>query len=353
LRTRRIWPGVVFLACVGSFTWAAQDEPPACARALVLGTRALDPEGIYARNMTDWLGRFVTVLEKQGHVPLENIRVLADHEAPEAKPPVLRSTLVNVRAAFEKLKRELRPVDQFILFIVGHGTVTDPVGKLCLPGADLKATELADLIDELPTRRIVIVNCASGGAAFLEKYSRPVRVVVSACGITGQGNQTYFAEFFLMAYEQGKADTDGDGVVTVLEAFNRAAHQCINWYHRQYKVRKEKGEPQLPREVVVHTAEARRLFTKFYDGVKDLRLIAPPAGTDEDENTEPNFEGAASLPLRRESGEHASLEDRGENTGALHWYENKHHVLTGEPGTQGEVAARTVLGTPVLLPPRR
>ena len=346
MRTWGVCPGLALLVCVASTVWAAPDEPPACSRALVLGTQTVAPGGVYARNMNDWTSRFVKVLEKQAHVPLENIRVLAEREAPKAKPPVRKSTLVNVRDAFEKLKRELRPTDQFILFIVGHGSVTDPVGKLCLPGADLKATELADLLDELPTRRIVIVNCASGGAEFLEKYSRPGRVVVSACGITGQGNQTYFAEFFLLACERKKADTNGDGVVTVLEVFNRAAHQCINWYHRQYKVKKEEGEPALPREVIVRTAEARRLFRKFYDGITDLRMVVPAGGDDEEESAEPNFEGIDDLPSRRESGEHASLEDRGENTGALHWHNNKHHVLTGEPGQQGEVAARTVMGSP-------
>ena len=345
-----IWAALV---CVGASAFAAPEEAPPTARALVLGGHALDPKGPYARNMNDWVDRFVKLLVGKWGVPVENIQVLADREAAKAEPPVRKSTLKNVHAAFETLKRRLRANDQFILFVVGHGTVTEPVGKLCLPGADLKATELADLLDALPTRKIVIVNCASGGAEFLEKYSRRRRVVVSACGITGQGAQTYFAEFFLLAYERGKADANGDGVITLLEAFNRAAHQCINWYHRQYKVKKEKGEPVLPREVIVRTREARRLFRKFYDGVKDLQMLEPPQGDDEDENSDPSFEGLQDLPFRRESGEHASLEDRGENRGALHWTQNKHRVLKGEPGEQGETAARTVLGSPRLLAPPR
>ncbi len=344
---------VVSLVCVGASAFAAPEGAPPCSRALILGGHAVDPKGPYARNMNDWMDRFVKLLVGKCGVPVENIQVLADREAAKAQPPVRKSTLKNVQAAFETLKRQLRARDQFILFIAGHGTVTEPVGKLCLPGADLKARELANLLDALPTRKIVIVNCASGGAEFLEKYSRRGRVVVSACGITGQGAQTYFAEFFLLAYERGKADANGDGVITVLEAFNRAAHQCMNWYHRQYKVKKEKGEPALPREVVVRTGEARRLFKKFYDGIEDLQMVEPAEGEDEDESSEPSFEGLQDLPFRRESGEHASLEDRGENMGTLHWADNKHRVLKGDPDEQGETAARTVLGSPRLLPPPR
>jgi len=332
---------------------AAPQKDDACAQVLILGSQTVDPDGPYARNMHDWMSRFVKVLTVQGSVPAANVRVLAAAESPDAEPPVAKSTLENVRAAFEKLGRELRSKDQFILFIVGHGTVTEPVGKLCLPGRDLKATELADLLDALPTRKVVVINCASGGAEFLEKYSRRGRVVVSACGVTGEGNQTYFAEFFLLACETKQADANGDGVITVLEAFNRAAHRCINWYHRQYKIAKEEGEDPLPREIEVRTKEARRIFRKFYGGVKEVRMVEPTDGDDEEEGKDPDSENLEDLASRRESGEHAALEDRGENTGALHWLGNKHQILSGKPGEQGEIAARTVLGSPGLLPPHK
>lgn len=351
--TRKTLPWCRFLlalACLCVFaSGTAAQEKPATTRALLLGSQTIEAQGAYARNMGDWMSRFVKLLTEKGAVP-ENIEVLAESEAPDATPPVRRSTLENVRAAFARLRRQLRPTDQFVLFIVGHGTVTDPVGKLCLPGEDLKATELAELLDALPTRKIVVINCASGGAEFLEKYTRRRRVVVSACGNLGEGNQTYFAEFFLLACETGTADANGDGVITVLEAFNRAAHRCINWYHRQYKMEPPEGEDV--RLVEVRTAEARRLFEKFYRGVEGIRMTAPANG-DESEDDEPKFDKLEELPLRRESGEHASLEDRGEVTGELHWLANKHRALKGEPGEQGELAARTVLGSPKLLPPPR
>jgi hypothetical protein len=158
----------------------------------------------------------------------------------------------------------------------------------------------------------------------------------------------YFAEFFLLAYEQPGSDANGDGRVTVLEAFSRAAHRCINWYHRQYKVEAPEDESNV-RCIEVRTEEARRIFAKFYEGDKKVRMMKP-AGADESEDQEPSFAKLEDLPLRRESPEHASLDDRGESVGAMHWVANKHEVLKGEPGQEGETAARTVLGSPEPLP---
>ena len=325
--------------------------PPPTTRAIVLASQTVDPKGPYARNMRDWTDRFVKLLTVRAKLPPANVRVFAETEDLKTAPPVRKGTLENVRTAFGELRKELRPVDQFILIVLGHGTVTDPVGKLCLPGRDLKATELAELLDALPTRKIVIVNCASGGAEFLEKYSSPGRVVVSATGNTGEGNQTYFAEFFLLAYETGRADANRDGTITVLEAFNRAAHRCVTWYQRQYKIPAPKDGPPGPRKVEVRTKEARRLFQKFYAGIDDLEMVTPDV--DEQDDVDPPADELDDLQLRRELGEHASLEDRGENNGSLHWYDNKHHVLEGKPREQGWTAARTTLGSPKPHPPAR
>jgi len=348
LKKRGIALTALLLCTVSVGVSAAPEPKPRAARALVISSQTVNPNSPYARNMRDWVGRFVKLLKDKAGLPAGNVRVLAETADAKAQPAVTQCTLENVRGAFETLRKELQPGDQFVLIIIGHGIVTDPVGKLCLPGEDLKATVLADLLDKLPTRRIVIVNCASAGAEFLEKYSSPGRIVISATGNLGEGNQAYFAEFFLRAYETGKADRNRDGTVTVLEAFNEASHRCINWYHRQYIIPKEENAPPGPREIEVRTAEARRLFTKFYAGAKDVVMVTPQV--DEDENTDPACGELENLQQRRESGEHASLEDRGENDGTLTWTRNKHQPLEGKRGEQGELAARTVIGSPALLP---
>lgn len=339
---------IALMLATSSAAWSQEKAPT--THALILSTQTMEAESPYARNMRDWIDRFVKLLTGKAGVPVENVRLLAATADEKSRPAASECTLENVKAAFAALGKTMTGADQFVLVIIGYGTVTDPVAKLCLPGPDLKTTTLAEMLDALPTRRIVIINCAGGGAEFLEKYARPGRVIVSACGKTGQGGRSYFAEFFLAAYESGKADADGDGKTTLLEAFNRSAHECINWYHRQYKIPPPKDAPPGPRKVEVRTEEARRLFKKFYEGIPDLEMVVPEQ--DEDPSVDPKSEDLEDLPLRREAVEHASLEDRGETFGALHWSENKHRPLTGKPGEEGELAARTVLGSPQLLSAR-
>jgi len=325
----------------------AANEPPPTAHVLVLGGLSGDPKGAYARNMRDWMSRFAALMLAE-KVPASQITILGETPVPQAKPPVGESTLANVRAAFEKIAKDVRPQDQFVLFIVGHGTVTEPVGKLCLPGSDLNANELAKMLDGLLTRNVILINCASGGAEVLSKCARPGRVVISAAGVQGEGIQTYFAEFFLLGYETRKADRNGDGKTTLLEAFNCAAAECVDWYHRQsgFKPTDEEKRAKV-RTLNVYGKETCRLFLKFYEGTK-MRLN-PEDSRPNDPDADPS-ELAASHAMKgsvRESTELASIEDQGEPTkAAMHWVRGEHVFLAGQPGQQGEVAARTFLGHP-------
>lgn len=337
---------LAFLAVGAAHAEAPSGKPS--THALLIGGKTVDPKGAYARNMGDWLTRFEKILRKQG-VPADNIRILSD----PAKPLTLKtraSTSENVRTVFSKLKTALKPKDQFILYLVGHGTVTEPVGKFCLPGPDITAKETAELIDALPTRNVVVLNCASGGAEFLKEYARPGRVVLSATGIPGQGCETYFAEFLLLSLEGKDADKNRDGKITLLEAFNHAAFECVNWYHRQYQrggVERE-GTEIVGRTIEVQGKRTRRIFDKIYAGTK-VRMAA--GGDPNAPDKEPDFgeiEGGygSVWNFRRETTELASLEDKGEEKGALHWVANKHVMLEGKPGEQGAIARTVVLGRP-------
>lgn len=333
-------------ACTHIAAAPARQAAPT-TRVLVIGGLSGDPDGAYARNLRDWIGRFVALMRRE-RVPPANITVLAEAAAPRANPPVGLSTRANVRAAFEKIAEAVNPQDQFVLFIVGHGTVTEPVGKLCLPGPDLNADELAKMLDGLLTRNVAVLNCASGGAEFLRKCARPGRVVVSAAGVEGEGIQTYFAEFLLLGYETHKADRDGNGKITVLEAFNWSAGACVDWYHRQkgVKIKTPAGvKPPKEQFLIVDGKEACRLFKKFYDGT-NMKLHA---------DSRPNVpDSDPVVGDGRETTELASIEDLGEPVkAAVHWVKNQHVLMAGKPGEQGAVAARAVLGHPPAPQPAK
>jgi len=190
---------------LAGLAWAG--EPPATRAVLLSGLGGSDQ---YSRLLVDWVTRFHAVLTKQCGVKAEDIAVLTETEDLKAAPPRQKATIENVRAAMATMAKRLRPADQFVLFLAGHGQVNEETGKLCLPGADLKASELGDLIDVLPAEQIVILNAASGGAAFLKSYLRPGRVILTATGYETEGTQSYFAEFLLRGFENGRADANQD-----------------------------------------------------------------------------------------------------------------------------------------------
>ena len=346
---------------------------PASAPAAAPTTRAVIVVGLggsaqYSRLLLDWAGRFHAVLTGRCGLKAQNVVVLTESDAPTASPPRRKSTRENVVAALGDAAKRLGPHDQFVLFLAGHGQVNEEQGKLCLPGPDLKAAELGDLIDAMPTRQIVLVNAASGGADFLKSLLRPGRVIVTAAGYETEGTQCYFAEFFLRGLETGRADRNGDKAVDMLEAYAYAARETVNFYHRQYLVPK----PDLGKDVkpdpakiywLVRGKETRALWRKLYAGTDNLPARPPkqrddtgklvddlPADLDAEPDAEPKFgRYDKHWHHRRLLAEHARLDDNGSAKDALFlWKPYKFEPVPADlqPGQTGYVAARTVLGRP-------
>jgi len=336
-------------------------------------TRALLVAGLggseqYSRLLLDWTTRFHAVLTKQCGVSAENIVVLTETEDPKATPPRQKSTLENVKAEMEKMARALRTHDQFILFLAGHGQINEEFGRLCLPGPDLKATELGDLLDALPSEQIVILNTASGGADFLKSYLRAGRVVLTASGYETEGTQTYFAEFLLQGFEAGRADANRDKAVDLLEAYAHAARETANFYHRQHLVE----SPDLGKDVkptpgktywLVRGKETRATWRKLYAGTDNI-LARPhkvrddegkmvdnlPADLDAEPDPTPKFgRFDKHWAFRRLLAEHARLDDTPKSQHAFFlWkpYEFVEAPKDPKPGEAGFLARQTVLGKP-------
>ncbi len=354
--------------------WALGLLVPSAAQAGETGaTRAVLVAGLggsaqYSRLLLDWTTRFHAVLTKQCGVPADNVAVLTETEDPKATPPRQKSTLDNLKAAMAAAAKTLRPRDQFVLFLAGHGQISEEFGKLCLPGPDLKATELGDLLDAIPAEQVAIINAASGGAEFLKSYLRPGRVVLTASGYETEGTQAYFAEFLLQGFETGRADANGDKAIDMLEAYAHAARETANFYHRQHIVE----QPDLGRDVkpdptktywLVRGKETRATWHRLYAGTDNL-LARPrkerddtgkevdnlPADLDAEPDPTPKFgRFDKHWAFRRLLAEHARLDDTPKPQNALFlWkpYEFAEVPKDPKPGDTGFLARQTVLGKP-------
>ena len=335
---------------------ASKPAPPTVRAVLVAG---LGGSKAYSRSLLDWTNRFHAVLTKRCGVPAKNVIVLTEAADAKAKPPRIKATVKNIREALAKVALAIREQDQFILFMVGHGQINEPVGKLCLPGPDLKADDLADMVDEVPTDNMVIINCSSGGAEFVKALAVSGRVLISGAGAGNDGTQAYFAEFFLRGYETGRADANKDKTTDLMEAYVYAARETANFYHRQYLMpaggRRAEGAANTWH---VRGKETRAIWRKLYAGTNNKlgmptsRPGDPPLpNLDTEPDPKPKFgRFDRHWHNRRVLAEHARLDDDGGRKGFFLWQPYKFQKLPADkPRNVGFLSRRTVLGKPELL----
>ncbi|MHC4717126.1 MAG: hypothetical protein ACYS5V_09165, partial [Planctomycetota bacterium] len=273
----------------------------------------------------------------------------------KAKPPRRKSTRENVRAAIKEVGGRLGPLDQFILFLAGHGQINEPTGKLCLPGRDLDGEELSEMLDLLPTRNVVMINAASGGAEFIDDCAADDRVLITGAGAGNDGTAAYFAEFFIRGYETGGADADKDKTVDLYEAYAYAARETANFYHRQYLVSTTRRNPEDPLVWMVRGKETRKIWKRLYAGTGNVlglprrRPDEPPLpDLDNEPDPQPKFgRFDTHWHNRRVLAEHARLDDSGSKKGFYLWQPYKFQKPPpDEPNQEGYLARRTVLGRP-------
>jgi len=183
----------------------------------------------YAKQFNQWTSDLRDALTKRYGFDAAKMKVLA--EKPSG-PAALRSTAEDVRRTFALLKSELQPGNVLFVFFIGHGSWDGKESKFNLVGPDLPATEYAEMLSALPTRRVVVINMSSASGEFSKSLSAKGRVVITATRNGQETNATHFPGFFIDALNATDADTNQDGHVSVLEAFVYANHLTAEFYTR-------------------------------------------------------------------------------------------------------------------------
>lgn len=139
------------------------------------------------------------------------------------------------KANREALRKELRSLagrvaadDRVTVVLLGHGSFDGEEYRLNLPGPDITATELGNLLDQLRARDQLIVNATSSSGAVAESWKRNGRVVITATKSGGERTATRFGEFWKQAMASPEADVNKDEVVSAAEAYEFASRKVAD-----------------------------------------------------------------------------------------------------------------------------
>jgi len=132
------------------------------------------------------------------------------------------------------------PASSLWLVLNGHGTFDGQDAKFNLQGPDVSSQELASWLQPLK-KTLVVVNCSSSSAPFINHLSGPGRVIITATNSGYEQNYSRFGRYFAHALDDAEADLDHDQQVSLLETFLLAANQTARFYEAEARLATEHG----------------------------------------------------------------------------------------------------------------
>jgi hypothetical protein len=217
---RRVAAWLLVLTLVPAVSYAQ------ATRLLIVVGLGGDPE--HAELFRKWGTTLEETATSKLGVPKGNILYLSDDQQAAA-----RSTREGVLKAFGELAAQAGEEDTVAIVLFGLGTFDGKIAKFNLPGPDMTAEEFAPLLAKITSKRIVFVDTASASGPFVEVLSGPGRVILTATRTGAEKFATLFGGPFVEAFSTEAADTDRDGRVSFLEAFEYARKQVAASYQRE------------------------------------------------------------------------------------------------------------------------
>jgi hypothetical protein len=163
------------------------------------------------------------------------------HNEPGAKVETLfgaDATKANVESKLHALT-STKPDDELVLMLIGHGTFDDREYKLALPGPDISATELSQLLDKIPARQLVVdMTTSSGGAIPLLQKNKRVIIAATKAG-TEKSSVVIFPRYWIEALRDPGADADKNETISALEAFRYAQTKVAKFFETQNRLATE------------------------------------------------------------------------------------------------------------------
>jgi hypothetical protein len=239
--TRRLRLRLALLAGVAVLAPALAVQPAAALQdgaTHVLIVTGLSGEPRFAEQYREWGAALVEAATARHGVPAANVVWLAEREDVHAQVQA-RSSLDNIEASLRRLADATTAADRVLLLFFGHGTFANGETLVNVPGPNLRGSALAEMLASIPAR-VAVVNTASSSGGFIQELAAPDRVVITATRTGFERNETIFGGHFVAALTgSADADTDNDGRVSLLEAYEYARREVAREYQRTNRLQTE------------------------------------------------------------------------------------------------------------------
>ena len=242
--------------CLSGVSAGTEDRP--CV-VIVVGAPGT-PD--YASEFRRWSEQWTAAAAKAG---AESIRIGLDSPAGGTDRDRLGTLLPE--------KSQAAGREPLWIVLIGHGTYDGREARFNLRGPDVTDLDFSRWLERSP-RPVVVLDCASASAPFLNRLSGENRIVITATKSGHETNYARFGQYLAEAIEDPRADLDKDGQVSLLEAFLTASHRVAEYY---------KAHAQLATEHPLLDDNGDRLGTPadWFRGVRATRRAkdgAPPDG---------------------------------------------------------------------------
>lgn len=213
---------IVALALLG---WAC--IPQARADSYFLTVAGLGGEPDYEQRFTALAGDLDRILKAAGAT--NHVTTLSGMDATRAR----------MTESLESIAHDAGSGDDFVLILIGHGSYDGQQYKMNLVGPDISASSLAQLCNQIASRRQLIVNTTSSSGASVQVLAHAGRAVIAATKSGTEKNATVFARYWVDALRDGSADVDKNDSISALEAFQYATTKTAAFYESQKRLATE------------------------------------------------------------------------------------------------------------------
>lgn len=181
--------------------------------------------------------------EEYGYAP-EQITFLFEDEGEIAGLVNAEAKREPILTTFAQFAEKVQPSDRFILLMLGHATRSAEGLKFNLPGRDISQAEYTQHIHSIRAKQQILIFGFPYSEQIVQSLSAPGRIIITSSSVNeGYASRAGFGNLLVDALSQASADTNGDGTISLLEAFLWLQERTTEWYEQDGTIQSE--HPQL------------------------------------------------------------------------------------------------------------